>query len=123
MAEITNDRATLHTFLDNSDVRYADTTNFLGLDLLYGVDVNNNPTDQDVWNTTSAWGFPYIASSVAPQFAPPGTLIEGGLAGKVVGTGVYTFWNDMLYAAAELVVSAGNFVKLLQHRRGLQSFR
>jgi hypothetical protein len=100
LAQITYDRATLHTFLDNSDVRYADTTNFLGLDLLYGVDVNNNPTDQDVWNTTPAWGFPYIASSVAPQFAPPGTLIEGGLAGKVVGTGVYTFWNDMLYIEA-----------------------
>ena len=100
LAQITYDRATLHTFLDNSDVRYADTTNFLGLDLLYGVDVNNNPTVQDVWNTTPTWSFPYIASSIAPQFAPPGTLIEGALAGKVVGTGVYTFWNDMLYLEA-----------------------
>jgi hypothetical protein len=43
---------------------------------------------------------PYIASTIAPQFAPPGTTIEGALASKVVGTGVYTFWNDMLYLEA-----------------------
>jgi len=93
----TYDRATQHVFLDNTDIRYADTTKLFGLDLLYGVSVNNNPSVQDVWNTTPAWGFPYIASTLAPQFAPPGTMIEGSLAGKVVGTGIYTFWNDMLY--------------------------
>lgn len=101
-SQITYDRASLHTFLDNTDVRYADTTNFLGLDLLYGVSANNSPTVQDVWNTTPAWGFPYIASTLAPAFGPPTTLIEGGLAGKVVGTGVYTFWNDMLYLEASV---------------------
>jgi hypothetical protein len=93
----TYDGATQHVFLDNTDIRYADTTKFLDYDVIYGVSVNNNPTVQDVWNTTPAWGFPYIASTLAPQFALPGTLIEGSLAGKVVGTGAYTFWNDMLY--------------------------
>lgn len=93
----TYDRASNHTFLDNSDIRYADTASFLGLDLIYGVSVNNNPTVQDVWNTTPAWGFPYVASTIAPQFATPGTTIEGSLGGKVVGTGIYSFWNDMLY--------------------------
>jgi hypothetical protein len=97
LAQVTYDRATLHTFLDNTDVRYADTAKFLGLDFIYGVDLNNNPTVQDVWNTTPAWSFPYIASTLAPAFAPPGTLIEGSLASKVVSTGVYTYWNDMLY--------------------------
>jgi hypothetical protein len=93
----TYDRASNHTFLDNTDIRYADTASLFGLDLIYGVSVNNNPTVQDVWNTTPAWGFPYIASTIAPQFAPPGTTIEGALGGRVVGTGIYTFWNDMLY--------------------------
>jgi hypothetical protein len=97
LIQATHDRATEHTFLDNSDVRYADTASILGLDFIYGVDVNNNPSVQDVWNTTPAWSFPYIASSLAPAFAPPGTLIEGSLGQKVVGTGAYTFWNDMLY--------------------------
>jgi hypothetical protein len=57
----------------------------------------DNPTVQDVWNTMPAWGFPYIASTLAPAFAPPLTMIESGLGGKVIGTGAYTFWNDMLY--------------------------
>ena len=93
----TYDRASQHVFLDNTDVRYADTAKILGLDVLYGVTANNNPTVQDVWNTTPAWGFPYIASTLAPAFAPPLTMIESGLGGKVIGTGAYTFWNDMLY--------------------------
>jgi hypothetical protein len=38
--------------------------------------------------------FPQNSSA---EFAPPGTTIEGSLGGKVGGTGVYTFWNDMLY--------------------------
>ena len=97
MIQGTYDRASNHTFLDNTDIRYADTASHFGLDLIYGVSVNNNPTVQDVWNTTPAWGFPYIASTIAPQFAPPGTTIEGALGGRVVGTGIYTFWNDMLY--------------------------
>jgi hypothetical protein len=66
-------------------------------DFVWGVTVNNVPSVQDVWNTTPAWSFPYIASTLAPEFGPPGTLVEGALAGKVVGTGVYTFWNDLLY--------------------------
>jgi hypothetical protein len=97
LAQVTYDRATNHTFLDNTDIRYADTTNLLGLDLIYGVSVNNNPSVQDVWNTMPAWSIPYITSTIAPQFPPPTTTIEGALASKVVGTGVYTFWNDMFY--------------------------
>ena len=38
LVQITHDRATEHTFLDNSDVRYADTAQLLGLDFIYGVD-------------------------------------------------------------------------------------
>jgi hypothetical protein len=83
--------------LDNTDIRYADTAKLFGIDLIWGVTANNNPTVQDVWNTTPAWGFPFITSQVPPQFSPPGTMIEGAFAAKVVGTGVYTFWKDMLY--------------------------
>jgi hypothetical protein len=93
----TYDGASQHMFLDGSDVRYADTTKLFGFDVIYGVDVNNAPTFEDVWNTTPAWGFPFVASTLAPQFGLPGTLIEGGLGTHVVGTGVYTFANDMLY--------------------------
>lgn len=93
----TYDRASNRVFLDNTDIRYADTAHIFGLDVIYGVTANNNPTVQDPWNTTPAWGFPYISSSLAPQFSPPGTAVEGAFAGTVAGTGFYTFWNDLLY--------------------------
>ena len=54
----TYDKASQHTYLDNTDIRYADTTQIGGIDVLYGLDVNNGPTVQDVWNTTPAWGSP-----------------------------------------------------------------
>ena len=85
--------------LDNTDIRYADTTKFFGTDLLWGIDVNNNPTVQDVWNTTPAWGFPYISSVTGPGFGPPSTQLGGQFfAGTTAGAGVYTWWHDMLYA-------------------------
>ena len=96
----TYDKAAQHTYLDNTDIRYADTTQIGGIDVLYGLDVNNGPTVQDVWNTTPAWGFPYVASTLAPAFAPPGTQIESGFGGRSVGTGAYVFIHDMLYLEA-----------------------
>ena len=41
---------------DNTDIRYANETKFdQDLTLLWGIDLNNSPTVQDVWNTTPAW--------------------------------------------------------------------
>ena len=82
--------------LDNTDLRFADHTTVGGNDLLYGLTLNNGPTIQDVWNTTSAWGFPYFSSSVAPAPAA-GTLIDGALAGDVTGLGAYGLYNNLLY--------------------------
>ena len=93
----TYDKADQRTFLDNTDIRYTRTANIGGVDAIFGLTANNNPTVQDVWNTTPAWGFPYVAASLAPAFGPPGTQIEGSWAGTTVGTGAYAFLNDMLY--------------------------
>jgi len=81
---------------DNLDVRYAKTGTFFGADAIYGVTLHNNPTVQDVWNTTPAWGFPFVASGFAPGPAAA-TMIEGNFAGKVLGLGAYTFINDIFY--------------------------
>ncbi len=91
------DSASQHVYLDASDVRYVDTFKFLGFDLLLGLDANNTPTVEDPWNTTFAFSFPFVSSTLAPQFSPPGTLLEGGLGNQVIGTGIYTFVNDMFY--------------------------
>ena len=45
---------------DNTDIRFARDTKFLGKDFVYGVDFNNNPTVEDLWNDTPAWGFPWL---------------------------------------------------------------
>jgi len=91
-----NDSGTIS--IDNTDLRFADTK-ILPNDqsLIYGVSLNNNPTVQDLWNSTPAFGFPYAASNamVSPLAA---TVIDGGLAQDVAGLSVYALWNESVYA-------------------------
>jgi len=83
--------------LDNADVRYADTVKFGKTDLLYGLTVNNNPTVQDVWNTTPVWSSPFITSSFA--LSPvASTMIEGFGPSQTLGAGGYVFLADTFYA-------------------------
>ena len=86
-------------FLDNTDVRYAKSGSIFGANAIFGITLHNNPTVQDVWNTTPAWGFPFVSSEFAPTPAAA-TVIEGNFAGKVLGVGAYTFINDMFYLEA-----------------------
>src|SRR5262249_10826771 len=46
-----------NTTWDNMDLRYARALQVAGTDAVVGVSVNNNPTVQDPWNSTPAWGF------------------------------------------------------------------
>ena len=96
--QVTANPVTGSLALDASDARYVTPFKLFGQDGFWGIDVNNTPTVQDVWNTTPAFGFPQILSSIAPAFSPPLTHIESGWGQQVVGAGTYVFWNDMLYA-------------------------
>ncbi len=96
--QVTGNPVTGQVALDASDIRYVDSFKLFGADSFWGITINNTPTVQDVWNTTPAFGFPQIASSIAPAFSPPLTHIESGWGQQVVGAGGYVFWNDMLYA-------------------------
>ena len=82
--------------MDNADIRYANTTSFGSNNLLYGLSLNNNPTSQDLWNTSPAWRFPYASSSSAPSPAKS-TLIES-LGGQVIGLGAYALLNNLIFA-------------------------
>jgi hypothetical protein len=82
--------------IDNTDVRWSAQGELGGADVTYGLTVNNNPTVEDLWNSTPAWGFPFASSDLAPGPAAA-TLIDGGLAQQVVGLGGYISWNDLLY--------------------------
>lgn len=80
-------------------LRFASATSIGSLDVIYGISANNNPTVQDVWNTTPAWSFPYAASTIAPTPSAK-TKIESVFAAHVGGVGAYTFINDLLYLEA-----------------------
>jgi len=96
--QVTYDVQDDHFSIDNTDVRYANKGKLGGKELVYGVTLNNNPTVEDLWNTTPAWAFPWVVSDFAPTpTAAP--IIQGGLAGDVAGLGAYAMWNDHLYAA------------------------
>lgn len=84
---------------DNMDLRLVNTGQIGGKDLVYGLTLNNNPTVQDVWNTTPAWGYPYTASSLAPTPAAA-PLIDGALAQSVLGLSAYAWVDSKLYLEA-----------------------
>lgn len=96
--QMTYSKVSNHFNFDNSDYfRYADTTKLFGKELVYGIDINNNPTFEDLWNSTPAYGFPWANpdSVITPNAA---TIIDGGLAGDVAGLGGYMMWDNHWYA-------------------------
>ena len=90
-----------HFSMDNTDIRYANSTKLGGKELVYGLDLNNNPGVEDLWNSTPAWGFPWIASDVAPT-PNAAAIINGSLAQDVGGVGGYAMWDNHLYLDATL---------------------
>ncbi len=91
-----------HTWTwDNTDIRFADSTRISGVNVVYGLTANNNPTVQDPWNTTPAWAFPYAVSTLGNGFGPT-TILDGAFAGHVASIGAYTYINDALYLEASV---------------------
>jgi hypothetical protein len=85
------------TAIDNLDLRFANKFTMADKEGVFGISLNNNPTNQDLWNTLPAWGFPYMASDLAP--APNGSpLLAGGLEQQVLGLTSYVSLADSFYA-------------------------
>ena len=85
--------------LDNSDLRATDEFDIGSNTLRVGISVNNGPTVEDPYNTTFAWGYPYVASALAPATTPQ-PLLAGGLIANTLGTTAYAWWNSHLYVEA-----------------------
>jgi hypothetical protein len=81
---------------DNTELRFADTGTWGRQSVVYGIYLNNNPTMQDPWNSTPAWGFPFSGSGLAPTPAAS-PMITGALAGQVGGLGAYVMVADSFY--------------------------
>ena len=98
--QVTYDTQDDHFGIDNTDIRYANKTKLGGKELVYGLNVNNNPTVEDLWNSTPAWGFSWVADDWAPT--PTAAPILTSLGQDVAGFGGYAMWNDHLYLDATL---------------------
>jgi hypothetical protein len=86
-----------HFAWDNTDVRYANKDHELfGKPFTFGATFNNNPTVEDLWNDTPAWGFPFTSSNVSPTPTAK-AIINGALAQDVAGIGGYSMWNEHFY--------------------------
>ena len=112
-SQLTYDGSSNRLAMDNTDIRFADRLDLddtalpFDLDFTYGISLNNNPTVQDLWNTTPAWGFPYNSSAVQPGVGAS-ALIDGGLSSQVGGATAYTMINNLLYLEAGAYGSFGS---------------
>jgi hypothetical protein len=103
-----------HFGSDNFDLRYASQFESGLGSVIWGVDLNNNPTVQDPWNSSPAWGYPYLSSSTgAFASAPVSTLIEGGLAQQVAGIGLYAWIDQSWYLEFSNYRTANGFWRFL----------
>ena len=88
---------------DSSDVRYVGPEiKLAGMSLVWGLDVNNNPTFEDLWNTTPAFGFAYANPDSAGFVPAATTMIDGALAAQVIGGGPYFMLDNHLYGLIEV---------------------
>ncbi len=83
--------------LDNTDLRpYTTLFDLGGHDLRIGTTVNNTPTVQDPYNSTYAWGFPYISSLLAPTPAA-NPILAAGFGQSALGYTLYAWLDNKLY--------------------------
>ena len=112
-----------HSGIDNTDLRVVGKYSSVGAaepDLIYGATLHNNPTVQDVWNSTPAFGFPYTTSPLASTPAAA-TLIDGGLAQQVAGLGAYLFWKKSLYGEVSFYRTADGAFSILRQGQDIHT--
>lgn len=81
---------------DNFDLRYADRFIDMNRDLIVGLNLNNNPSIADPWNTAPAW-IQYVPTQFGVT-GPDANPIITQLGSQVAGVGAYGFWNNTVYA-------------------------
>ena len=109
------DKVEGHSNLDNTDIRLIDNFQIANKNLLVGLNLNNNPSVQDVWNSSTAWGFPFQSTGLdnPAKFAIPGTIIDGGLAQTSAGLGAYFWYDKHLYGELSFYRPANHAFSLL----------
>lgn len=92
-----------HFTVDMSDVRYSNETTLAGKSVVWGIDANNSPTYEDLWNSVPGNSFPYDATVDSAGFVPGArAILDGPLVTQVIGSGPYAMWDNHLYGLVEL---------------------
>lgn len=93
-----------HFGLDNADFRYARDTKLFSHNLIWGLDVNNSPSEEDVWNSSPQWSGPYLqhGGPVPVNLVP---FIDK-MKHTTVGAGAYQYWNGLVYTYAAFYQAA-----------------
>ena len=99
--------------VDNTDIRISDDIDLYDKSIVYGVSFNNNPTSQDLWNSTPAWGFPYVGSPLAAT--PAAGPLVSSVGGQVGGATLYSLIDDTVFLEAGAYTS---FAKGIQRGFG-----
>ena len=112
-----------HSGIDNTDIRVVGKYSAPGAaepDLIYGFTLNNNPTVQDVWNSTPAFGFPFATAPLGntPSAA---TQIDGSLAQQLAGLGGYVFWQKTLYGEVSFYRTADGAFSILRQGQDIHT--
>ncbi len=84
-------------YSNNADIRYAKHIINDQMDLVWGIDVNNNPGFEDVWNSSGVYGYGVVPGAVGTGSAVLPMLLSQQLGQSVVGAGAYAYWNKTLY--------------------------
>src|ERR1700676_2793121 len=106
-----------HSQMDNTDIRAVYKYSAEGAsepDWIVGATLHNNPTVQDVWNSTPAFGFPYTTSPLA-QVPSAKPQVDGAVAQEGAGLGAYVFWKKTLYGEVSFYRTADGAFSVLRH--------
>jgi hypothetical protein len=106
----------MHPGIDNTELRAVarwPTADGNDTAVLAGLTLHNNPTMQDVWNSSPAWGYPYTSSpnQVSPAAS---SQLDGGLAQQVVGLGGYVYVDRSWYGELSFYRTADGIFSLLR---------
>ena len=113
LVQTTYDGVANRLAFDESDIRLSDEADAFNQNFIYGISFNNNPSTQDLWNTSPAWNYPYVSSPLANT--PAAGPIISNLSGQVGGATAYTMINDLVFLEAG---AYGSFAKYAQKGMG-----
>jgi hypothetical protein len=71
-----------------------------GHELLMGLDSNNDPSVQDVWNTVPSWGYPFYRSPQA--VGAPGSPLIASLGVQTGSVGAYALFDRQFYVEVSM---------------------